>query len=332
MSEERNIASVPICTACGTPLPDLATKTERLEAECQRLHREKAHLKGELTKIQGGGSDAKDIEELHDEWLAPRAGRPGKKPKLSDDRKKAYRKLLKEVGKEDALKAIKQSAKTPFLVYGEYKDKPGETGKRADDITDITAKAKRYEQLIAAHDGDDAIPGAEPGVAPAPEGPPRAHRVHNVNDGWTPINRAVAALKREAGWDTAKPEYDEQTLLNEWPRVTRWHSWCPCHPYSFVGLRLWEGEDRRVRVECDGACAEVEILRAIFALEDEQVRRAEALLAYDRLATPETLDKVMGALEIRLADSRYAVGRKMGVHDDDALGLHSDPLKLRWAA
>lgn len=324
-----HMPNLPVCPHCGTALPELATKTERLEAECSRLHREKSHLKGELTKIQGGGSDAKDVEELHDEWLAPRAARPGRKPKLTDDRRRAYRKLLKEFGKEDALKAVKQSAKTPYLVFGKYQA-AGEPKDRRDDITEITAKAARVEQLIGEYDGDAAIPVES--ASAEPQGPPRAHLLHGPIQGWTPLARATTALKREGGWDTCTPELDEQTLLDERVRVRRWHSWCPLHPYSFVGLRLWEGEDSRVRVECDGACSETEILRAIFALEDKQVRRVEALLAFDRMASPETLDKVMRALEVRKEDTRYSIGRKMGIHDDASLGLEEDPQTLRWAA
>lgn len=312
-----HMPSVPVCPHCGTAVPEWATKTERLEAECNRLHKTAAHLKGELTKIQGGGSDAKDIEELHDEWLAPRAARGGRKPALSDDRKAAYRKLLKAVGKEDALKAIRQSAKMPYLVFGRYSAASKDPSRdRRDDITVIVAKADRYEQLIQAYDGDSGIPTPQA----EPQGAPRAHRLHM---GWTPLYRATAALTREAGLDTVQPEYGEVTLFDgdHWhPPILRYHAWCPLHP-NFVGLRLWGDAADRVHAECDGACDETEIVRAIFALEDKQVRRVEALLAFERMANPETLDKVVKALEIRADDSRYRIARKMGIHDDQSLGL-----------
>lgn len=330
----NHMPNLPVCPHCGTALPELATKTERLEAECSRLHSQNRHLKGELTKIQGGGSDAKDIEELHDEWLAPRATRPGRKPILTDDRHKAYRKLLKDYGKEDALKVIKQSAKAPFLVYGRY-EAAGKPKERRDDITEIVAKASRVEQLLTDYEAaNDPARHATPSEQPVQ--PPQAASLHNVNDGWTPINRAVGALKREGGWDTVQPEFEEQTLLdNTWdrkPPIVRWHSWCPCHPFSFVGLRLWDGERSRLRVECDGACLESDILRAIFALEDKQVERAKALLAFDRAANPQTLDKLVKALDIQAGESRYSIARKMGIHDDDDLRLTVDPRELKWAA
>jgi hypothetical protein len=321
--------NLPVCPHCGVPLPELATKTERLEAECSRLHGQNRYLKGELTKIQGGGSDAKDIEELHDEWLAPRSSRPGRKPQLTEDRKKAYRKLLTGFGKEDAIKIVKQSARTPFLIFGNDWSATGESRDRRDDVTDIVAKGKRAERLLDMYDGDTAIPNESPA---APQGAPRAHLLHGPIQGWTPLARATTALKREGGWDTCSPEFDEQTLLNERPRIVRWHSWCPRHPHTFVGLRLWEGEDKRVRAECDGACNEPEILRAVFALEDAQVRRVEALLAFDRIASPETLEKVVTALQIRKDDSRYSIARKMGIHDNAELGLEVDPREVKWAA
>jgi hypothetical protein len=324
MSE--HMPNLPVCPHCGTPLPELATKTERLEEECSRLHGQNRYLKGELTKIQGGGSDAKAIEQLHDEWLAPRACRPGRKPALTDDRKKAYRKLLAEFGKEDAINILKQSARTPYLIFGNDWATSGEVRDRRDDITDLVAKAKRAERLLAMYDGDAAIP------APVEaQGVPRAHLLHGPMQGWTPLARATTALKREGGWDTCTPEFEEQTLLND-IRITRWRSWCPRHPHAFVGLRLWEDKQQRVRAECDGACSEVEIVRAIFALEDAQVRRVEALLAFDRVASPETLDKVVTALDIRKEDSRYSIARKLGIHDNDALGLTADPREVKWAA
>lgn len=331
-----HMPSVPVCPHCGTALPEFATKLERLERECSHLHGQNRHLKGELTKIQGGGSDAKDIEELHDEWLAARAGRAGRKPKLTDDRKKAYRKLLKDFGKDDALKIIKQSFKTPFLVYGKYaSSSKDERRDRRDDITDIVRTSARAEQLLRDHDGDSAIPTAQTDTTSKSQDPPRAHLLHGPMQGWTPLNRATSVLKREGGWDTVVPEFEEETLDSSkqpWPKIVAWRAWCPLHPYSFVGLKLWEGDDQRVHAECDGACAELEVVRAIFALEEAQVRRVEALLAFDRVASPETLDKVVKALEIRKDDSRYAIGRKMGVHDSDALGLHADPRELKWAA
>lgn len=324
-----HMPSLPVCPHCGTALPEFATKVERLEAECSRLHGTNRHLKGELTKLTGGTATAKDIEELHDAWLAPRAARSGRKPALTAERQRAYKRLIDSYGKEDALKAIKQSAKTPYLVFGRWQPS-GEAKDRRDDVTVIVAKGERVEQLIDAYDGQDVVVP----VAPAPDAAattPAAHRLHNVNDGWTPLNRALGALKREGGWDTARPEYDEQTLLDQRVRVLRWHSWCPCHPWAFIGLRLWEDEGR-LHAECDGACAEVAILRAVFALEDKQVERAQALLAFERTASPQTLDKVVKALEIRAGESRYSIGRKMGIHDDEALGLHVDPTTVSWAA
>lgn len=325
-----DIEHVPVCTACGTPLPDLAAKHERLEAEATSLHRKCSHLKAELTKLLGRSDLAKDIAELHDAWLAPRSGRGGKKPALTEDRQKAYARLLRDYGKEEGLKAVRQSAKTPYLVFGRYQAKSDDPRDRRDDITEIVAKAARVEQLIAEYDGThDPVPELS---APAENHVPPAHRLHNVNDGWTPLNRAVQALKREGGWDTATAEYEEATLLSEWPRLVRWHSWCPCHPHTFVGLRLWEGDDRRVHAECDGACSEATILQTVFGLEDRQVERAQALLAFERVANPQTLDKLVRALSIREGESRYSLARKLGIHDNEALGLNADPLELKWAA
>lgn len=307
---------------------DLTNMTALLATRERKI----AWLQGELTKVQGGGSDTKAIQRLFDEWLTPRASRPGRKPVLTDDRKKILRKALKEYGEEDCLKAIRQSFQTPYLIYGkDWAAHSTDAKDRRDDLTDIFAKGRRVERLIALHDGDDAVP-----EAPAPQqsnSTPEANKAHKL-DHWNPLARAVSALRREFGSDVVTAEWPEADLLTaERVRPIRYHSICPRHNFGNVALRLAaEFPTERLHVECDGACSPAEIKRAIFALEDRQVERAKAITAFYEQASPETLAKVVTALGIRKTDSEYEVGRKMGIHSDEALGLYADPREAFKAA
>ena len=319
------------CAAMERTLMDVRIELQDSEAERKRLLRRTKTLEQELSPRRASKTeDLKAADELFELWLAPRAARPGRAPAYTEDRLKALLWGIKHYQRDGAEAAIRSSFKFPFLVFGKWSPTSRDEKDRKDDLTDIFGVAKRTEALIRLHDGEDDIPA--PALAPEGLNPGQeATRLHNVNNGWTPLLRAVGALQREGGWDTVSREFDEVTLFSENP-VKRWHSWCPCHPFEFVGLRLWEGEDRRVRAECDGACAEKAILKAIFALEDKQVERAKALIAFDRVANPQTLDKVVKALEIRAGESRYSVARKMGIHDNADLGLTVDPRTLKWAA
>jgi hypothetical protein len=177
------------------------------------------------------------------------------------------------------------------------------------------------------HDGDDKVPDAAPVAQPTPT--PGAQKDHPL-DHWNPLARALSALRREYGSDTVAPEWPEDTLLDDRTRPIRYHSFCPRHNFGMIGLRLWTAgfPTERLHVECDGACSPAEIKRAVFGLEERQVERAKALTAFYEQATPETLDKLVKALAIQQTDSRYEVGRKLGLHDDETLGLFADPREV----
>lgn len=308
-------------------LMEVRIELQDSEAERKRLLRRTKQLEQELAPRKVAKTqDLKIADELFDLWLAPRAARPGRAPAYTDDRLKALLWGIKHYQRDGAEAAIRASFKFPFLVFGKWAATSREDGDRKDDLTDIFGTAKRTEALIALHDGTDNVPLA---VASRQDGMPEAHRLHGPLQGWTPLSRALSALQREGGWDTVQREFDDASLFSESP-VKRWHTWCPCHPFSFVGLRLWEDKEQRVRAECDGACSEKAILTATFALEDKQVERVKALLAFERTANPQTLDKVVKALEIRKGESRYSIARKMGIHDNGDLALTVDPRSLNW--
>jgi hypothetical protein len=188
------MSDCPSCSEADRLLMEVRIELQDSEAERKRLLRRTKSLEQQLSPQRGSkAEDFRIAEELFNLWLAPRAARPGRAPAFTDDRLKALLWGLKHYQRDGAEAAIRGSFRCPFLVYGKWEPTSTSQKDRKDDLSDIFGVAKRTEALIAVHERHDEIPVPEP----ESQGPPEAHRLHNVIDGWTPLNRAIGALKRE---------------------------------------------------------------------------------------------------------------------------------------
>lgn len=196
-------------------------------------NREISRLKTELEKLWNRHVPTKELEEVFQHWLVAMGKNP-KRTKLTKDRVKLIREGVKSWGVDGCKQAIDGLASRPWVGNrGRSAERyPGAT--KRDDIEYALSTAKRFEACLE--------------YAEAPEDPKPESHLSLVRGGqvvkadpWSrPLDRAVAAIRREFGVDAAYPSYrsEEQGSPGYWD--VEWWCVCPIKPGQGFPMRLRE--------------------------------------------------------------------------------------------
>jgi hypothetical protein len=234
----------------------------RLKEEQERgLLREIARLKGELTKQERARVAGAEVQQVFDHW-ADHPKRTGRKAVLGESRKKLIRDRIRELRENDIdtpvdhlKRAIDGLMSRPYVKTG--------GGRTAD-----PRGAKRYASIEHALRDEKAIETCV-GYLEKPDNvvPLRPRETHDPFH--RPLDRAVAALRREFGSDAVYGRFADDERQLRWDE---WWSVCPVQRGLGQPMRIREVHGIRgnsLDVGCAHGCLPSQLLDAISVLEDK---------------------------------------------------------------
>lgn len=247
---------------------------ENAQADVAAKNRELGGVRAELTKQRQNSPEAAGVRDVFDHWVKVLGKDPSRqKPdsKLGEKRQAKIRARLREGFTVDELKrAIDGLARRPF-VGPKGRMAQGSQSQRFDDLTTALADETTVPRFIGYAETEPESNVVE--LVPSPKGVTR--------DPWhRPLDRAVAALRREFGSDAVRGEWGDHEF-----RADCWWSVCPVQPGLGQPMRLQEKggvPGGSLIAACAHGCLPSALMDAI--------RRLEAKAASERVSVVRKID------------------------------------------
>lgn len=244
---------------------------QNLQTDLVAKNRQLTMLKTELAKLERRHAPQKEVEDLWGHYLIA-CGKTKSRMSLDEKRQQMIRKALKLKGFDYCKQAIDGLASRPFVARtGRTGNAQAPDARRFDDIKYALRDAETLEKAHAW--GEER------------EEPRQARHLHAVpsvdaghvtkQDIWQrPLDRAVAALRREFGRDATMASYRSENPEDQGYWAVDWFAPCPLHPAIGMPLRLRERGHKhgaRLDVACANGCLPSLILQELRVMEYRRV-------------------------------------------------------------